>query len=252
MIVDSLNGKIVLITGVRGKIGRGVAKALRANGVIVYGIDTASNKENDPCTVFTADIRDDDALSNVSHRLGELNIEKIDGLVCCAALDSVPGHHAAITREIERIDFEIYKERIDVNINGQLNVVRNLSPKLAYRSSIVLFSSIYGLVSPDHRIYPEGFFKPIDYTVSKAALIGLGKYLAVYFSERAIRVNCLAMGGIYDGQNDEFVCHYSKKTPFGRMADIDEAIGPVLFLLSDLSTYMTGSVLTVDGGFTAW
>ncbi len=252
MIVDSLSGKVVLITGARGKIGQGVAKALQANGVIVYGIDVVPNQGIDPCTVFTADIRDDDALSVVRDRLGESNIDEVDGLVCCAALDSVPGCHGAATRNIEEIDFALYKERIDVNINGQLNVVRHFAPTLAHKSSIVLFSSIYGLVSPDHRIYPEGFFKPIDYTVSKAALIGMGKYLAVYFSERAIRVNCLAMGGIYDGQNDEFVCHYSKKTPFGRMAEIDEAIGPVLFLLSDLSTYMTGSVLTVDGGFTAW
>ena len=252
MIVDSLSGKVVLITGARGKIGQGVAKALRANGAIVYGIDAVPNQGIDPCTVFTADIRDDDALSVVRDRLGGSNIDKVDGLVCCAALDSVPGRHGAVTRNIEQIDFELYKERIDVNINGQLNVVRHFAPKLANKSSIVLFSSIYGLVSPDHGIYPKGFLKPIDYTVSKAALIGMGKYLAVYFAERSIRVNCLAMGGIYDGQNSDFVRNYSKKTPLGRMANVDEAIGPVLFLLSDLSTYMTGSVLTVDGGFTAW
>ena len=93
---------------------------------------------------------------------------------------------------------------------------------------------------------------PAPYTASKSGLLGLAKYLSTSFGKNNIRVNCLTPGGVYDGQEKRFVENYRKKVPLGRMAKWDEYNGAILFLSSDASSYMTGSNLIVDGGWTAW
>jgi len=119
------------------------------------------------------------------------------------------------------------------------------------RGSIVNISSIYGLVAPDMRIYDGSDFETEpDYAFIKGGIISFSKYLASYYAEKGVRVNCISPGGFYNNQPEPFLSKYIAKTPMGRMAKHDDMKGVALFLASDASQYITGSVVAVDGGWT--
>ena len=114
------------------------------------------------------------------------------------------------------------------------------------------------MLSPVQELYEfrrsggEEFFKPVAYSVSKSALYNLTRYLATYWGKSGVRVNTLTLAGVANEQPAEFVAEYAKRMPVGRMADAGEIIGPVVFLASDASSYVTGSNVVVDGGWSAW
>jgi NAD(P)-dependent dehydrogenase (short-subunit alcohol dehydrogenase family) len=123
--------------------------------------------------------------------------------------------------------------------------------------SIINISSIYGVVSPDQSIYDyrrqrgEEFYKPVSYSVSKSAILNLTRYMAVYWAKKNVRVNTLTLAGVFNNQEKAFLDAYGSRIPVGRMAQESEYDGAVLFLASKASSYMTGSNLVVDGGWTA-
>jgi NAD(P)-dependent dehydrogenase (short-subunit alcohol dehydrogenase family) len=124
--------------------------------------------------------------------------------------------------------------------------------------SIINTLSVYGIVAPDQRIYQGSEYEgraintPAVYSASKAAVWGLTKYLAAYWGSRDVRVNAITPGGVFSGQNDEFVRRYSARVPLGRMASQDEMSGAVVYLASDASSYVTGQNIVIDGGLTVW
>ena len=181
-------------------------------------------------------------------------------LINNAALDSPPDSSVE-----ENGPFETYPEKswdkiMDVNIKGTFLCCQIIGGQMAEneQGSIVNISSTYGMVSPDFRIYDyrntdnKPFYKPIAYCASKSSLLNLTRYLSVYWAPEKVRVNTLTFGGVFNHQDPRFLDAYCSRVPMGRMANEDEYNGAVIFLISKASSYMTGSNLIIDGGWTAW
>ncbi len=273
----SLASTVHIITGGAGLLGRSHARHLLRQGARVLLADlhgaasaaaelnsegseaTENVEEAGGCRGIAADVRDPDAMAAVVEdaltRWGRL-----DGLVNNAALD--PKFHTQSRhrhrQNLESFPLAVWEESLAVNVTGMFVSAQAASRamKTAGRGAIVNISSTYGLVGPDQRLYErEGepaAIKPVTYSVSKAAVLGLTRYLATYFRDSGIRVNTLTPGGVFAGHDDEFVARYSSRTPLGRMARADEISRALVFLLADESSYMTGANLVVDGGWTAW
>lgn len=158
---------------------------------------------------------------------------------------------------------EITAADMDRTLTGSLTPAFELCRAVATvmadknRGSIVLFSSMYGLVSPDPKIYFAPMApNPIDYGASKAALIQMCRYLSVHYGPRGVRFNCIAPGPFpnpkIQAELPQFIAQLNAKTALGRIGHRDEVVGPALFLLSDGASYVTGHTLVVDGGWTVW
>jgi NAD(P)-dependent dehydrogenase (short-subunit alcohol dehydrogenase family) len=158
----------------------------------------------------------------------------------------------------EEFPLDIWNQSLEVNLTGIFLCCQAVvKPMLQQGKGVIInISSIYGLVGPDQRIYQNPGaphqFKPVYYSVTKAGVLGLTRYLATYYAGKGIRVNALSPGGVYNDHDDIFIQAYSARSVLGRMADKAEMNGALLFLASDASSYMTGSNLVVDGGWTAW
>ena len=155
-----------------------------------------------------------------------------------------------------------WEDFFSVDLTGTLLVTQKCIPFLRKNGggSIINISSTYGILSPDQRIYEslspknskQKIEKPIGYAISKSGVLNMTRFLATKFAEDKIRVNTLTLGGVYDNNPKTFVKSYSNKTPLRRMADKNEYAGPIIFLATDASSYMTGSNLVVDGGWSTW
>jgi NAD(P)-dependent dehydrogenase (short-subunit alcohol dehydrogenase family) len=184
---------------------------------------------------------------------------RLDILVNSAVLDpKFDPQHGGHTNSFEEYPLEAWNQAISVNLTGMFLCCQAAArPMLEQGAGVMInLSSIYGLTAPDQRLYQrEGQptqYKPVYYSVTKAGVLGLTRYLAAYFAGKNIRVNALTPGGVYNGHDEEFVQAYSARAVLGRMAQKDDMNGALLFLASDASAYMTGANLVVDGGWTTW
>jgi NAD(P)-dependent dehydrogenase (short-subunit alcohol dehydrogenase family) len=255
----SVAGDVVVITGGSGNIGSHLAAALLDRGARVAVVDVARPADHlaRRCLHQRADVRDrgslDGALRAIESALGPPA-----SLINCAAID-FPPESAAGAGAFETYPEELWTAALGVNVTGVFLSCQVFGAAIAARGggTILNISSIYGVVSPDQRIYAYDqefgrFTKPASYSTSKAAILGLTRYLATYWASAGVRVNALVPGGVYNGQDPRFVERYEHRVPLGRMACVDDYVGPVVFLVSPASRYMTGSVVVVDGGWTAW
>ena len=177
-----------------------------------------------------------------------------------AALDAPPDDDATVNGPLETIEIENFRKVIDVNVTGAFIAAQVFGGAMAKTGggSIVFSGSVYGQVSPRQGIYQyrrdkgENFYKPVAYSVSKSALLNLTKYLATYWSKDSVRVNTLVLAGVFNNQDEEFLSGYLEHVPLGRMAEIDDITGAISFMLSQASSYMTGTSLIIDGGYTSW
>jgi len=263
----SVTGKVAIVTGGLGQLGAQFARTLAERGARVAVLDIGIRPERIEArygelgkdilfleTDVTSRASLDSALERITAELGCPNI-----LVNNAALDSPPGAPAEENGPFESYPEESFDRVMDVNVKGVMLCCQVFGAAMAGagRGSIINISSIYGMVSPDQKIYEyrrrqgEVFFKPVAYAVSKSALFNLSRYLAAYWGDKGVRVNTLTFAGVFNNQPEAFLKEYIPKTTLGRMAREDEYNGAVLFLSSDASSYMTGSNMVVDGGFTA-
>jgi NAD(P)-dependent dehydrogenase (short-subunit alcohol dehydrogenase family) len=181
-------------------------------------------------------------------------------LVNNAALDSPPDAPSEEVGPFETYPEESFDRVMDVNVKGTLLCCQVVGAAMARegRGSIVNVSSVYGLLSPQQDVYEfrrregQSFTKPVAYSVSKSAILNLTRYLATYWAKDGVRVNTLTLAGVANDQPAEFLKAYTARVPLGRMAEAGEALGAVVFLASDASSYMTGANLVVDGGWSAW
>jgi NAD(P)-dependent dehydrogenase (short-subunit alcohol dehydrogenase family) len=267
-----LTGRVSVVTGGPGLLGRQFCRTLAGAGsaVVVADIDgrraavLADELEKDGYKALGSktDITDPASVqAMVQSTLKAFG--RLDVLVNSAALDpkfdpAALAGQATPLGSFEDYPLESWKQALDVNLTGMFLCCQAAArPMLAQgRGVIINICSTYGLVGPDQRLYQrEGrqtSYKPVYYSVTKAGVLGMTRYLAAYYAGRRIRVNALTPGGVYQGHDDEFLKAYSARTVLGRMAEPQEMNGALLFLASDASSYMTGANLVVDGGWTAW
>jgi NAD(P)-dependent dehydrogenase (short-subunit alcohol dehydrogenase family) len=273
-ILDKFNlaGKVAVVTGAAGLLGKEFCRTLAEVEASVVVVDLNADGVLNVATDLTAagyraqavptDITNPKSVGSlVESTLKEFG--RLDILVNSAALDP-KFDPEAFAKGITPGSFEDYpldqwNAALKVNLTGMFLVTQAcVKPMLAQgkKGSIINICSTYGLNGPDQKIYiKEGkrmAFKPVYYSVTKAGVLGFTKYLAAYYMDSEIRVNALTPGGVYNNHDETFVSNYSAKTILGRMAHKDEMNGALLFLSSDASSYMTGSNVVVDGGWTAW
>jgi len=264
-----LTGRVAIISGGAGLLGEEFCKTLAQAGasVVVADRDHSAGKLVEDrlrslglkaLAIGTNVTRPDSVRYMVEETLARFG--RLDILVNSAALDPKfdPKHAEQAPNAFEDYPLESWNLALEVNLTGMfLACQAAVKPMLAQgRGVIINICSTYGLVGPDQRIYqrpgqpPQ--FKPVYYSVTKAGVLGLTRYLATYYSGKDIRVNALTPGGVFNDHDEEFVRNYSARTVLGRMARREEMNGALLFLASDASSYMTGANLVVDGGWTAW
>lgn len=251
-----LSGTTVLVTGGSGFLGGYFVRALNNAGARVT-ITYLNNKDDaEKLGVFAVQMDTSDKAS-VQKGFQAVVEEhgRLDVLVNNAAIDPKFSPDADPNDKLfEYYPVELLKKSLDVNVLGYILPSQEAVKHMKENGGgiIINISSIYGLVGPDQRIYPEGTQKPVDYAVTKGAVNMLTKWLATTYGTDGIRANTLTFGGVMKGHGKEFTDKYSSRAPLGRMMNPEEVGGPLVFLTSDAASYMTGSNLVVDGGWTAW
>lgn len=263
MAFVNVKDKRILLVGATGILGKEYSEVLAAEGAKLIMADRPESNvlelaEKLGAKAVVMNIGDEQAV--------------IDGVKEAAAFyggfDGVV-NNAAITGDVlkatggenafapfEEYPTDLWQKTLDINLTGSFLVAREAGRVMKEEGKggvLVNVSSIYGVMGPDHRIYDGMSFASFaGYSATKAGIIGLTQWLATYWAQDNIRVNCLVPGGVYNGQDETFVERYNNRVPLNRMAKPDDLPGMLVYLLSDSASYTTGGIYTVDGGLGAW
>jgi NAD(P)-dependent dehydrogenase (short-subunit alcohol dehydrogenase family) len=263
----TIKGKTIALIGATGILGSEYVDLLAKSGanLVIGDIDIvncerlAKKVKNDygtECISVKVDITKEDQISKFYNKL-HANFDALDVLINNAQVK--PDNFYA---PFEKYTKKTLMEVLDGNLAGVIISSQFACKKFLEQGfgNIINVSSIYGNVGADQRLYEgvkniyypdEVFSSPVSYAVSKAGIINFTRYLASYYREKNIRVNCLTPGGVYDNHDSIFLQNYSARTLLGRMADKTDYNGAILFLASEASSYMTGANILIDGGWTA-
>ena len=263
-----LDGQIAVVTGACGKLGSIWIEALVDAGAQVAALElpgapaspafrALEQRASHQVQRLDCDITNRQSImaaaAAVDERIGPASV-----LVNNAGVDQPPDSAGARAR-IEDLPIEQFSRMLDVNLMGTFQVTQVFGSAMAERrrGSIINIGSLYASVSPDQRLYDHlpgdlPFLKSPAYGASKAAVVNMTKYFSTLWGAHGVRVNTLSPGGVAGNQDDAFKQKYGSRVPLGRMAQAEDLTGPLVFLASAASSYVTGHELRVDGGFTAW
>lgn len=248
--------KVAVVTGATGQLGRQFCHALAREGASVW----VSDLELEKCKTVVSSLAGNashyslvmDVSDSKSVQAGFSEIEKTSRAVNII----INNAGIAIFTPFNERKFDDFMNIFKVNVGGTFLCIKEgsrLMRKNKTKGSIINIGSIYGMVSGDPRIYTDCDRMTSEcYGASKAAVIHMTKYFAVFLAKFGIRVNCISPGGVFNHQGEDFVKNYSLRTPMGRMADETEIAETAVFLASDGASYITGQNIAVDGGWTAW
>jgi NAD(P)-dependent dehydrogenase (short-subunit alcohol dehydrogenase family) len=264
----SLEGQVGVVTGACGKLGPVWVSALLEAGARVAALELPNAAASPAFEALAAsagerlrridcDITDrasiDTAAAAVQAAFGTASI-----VVNNAGVDQPPdspgGRH-----HLQDIPIDQFRRMVEVNLLGTFQVIQVFGGAMAAAGggSIVNIGSLYASVSPDPHFYDHlagnaPFIKSPAYGSSKAGVVSLAKFFATHWAASGVRVNTLSPGGVLAGQDEQFKAKYNARVPLRRMAVAEDLKGPLVFLASAASAYVTGHELRVDGGFTAW
>ena len=262
-----LHNRTIILTGSAGLLGTQYAHILSEAGANVILIDIQdeknknlekilSKKYHTTPTAYNIDITDETQIKILKQKIIK-EYGRIDGLINNAFLNHAIKQSKSGSTPLESFPLEIWNKSLEINLTAVFLCCREFGSYMAQKRNgvIVNISSIYGMIGADQRIYGKSKINsPVSYAASKGGIVNLTRYLAAYWHRKNVRVNTLTLGGVQDESyhSKKFIESYSSKTILGRMAEKDDYVGAMLFLVSDASSYMTGSNLIIDGGWTAW
>lgn len=268
----SVRDKVVVVTGGFGQIGAEFVRSLHERGARVAV--TSRSEVANPAERLGIDDRDGRLLAVAMDITDQASVDAgFDRIVSAwgvptvvvnnAGIDTQPSAPPEVSGPFEEFPVDVFREVVDTNLVGTFLVTQAAGRRMrdaGVGGSIVNVGSIYGMVSPVQDIYAYKaedtgipFIKPVAYSAAKSGLYNLTRYCATYWGRAGIRVNTLTPSGVRrDTQDEKFQANYIARMPIGRMAEAGDFNGALVFLASDASTYMTGSNLVVDGGWTAW
>ncbi|TGL77311.1 SDR family oxidoreductase [Leptospira jelokensis] len=273
MDIFSLKEKVIIITGATGLLGSQHAAVVAEAGGIPILLDLDQNRCNHlaielkqkfgvDAVGYKVDItKEDEIIENVA--LIKQKYNYIHALVNNAANNpKVEDSAEKAFSRLENFPISVWNSDLAVGLTGSFLCAKHYGYLISENpdgGTILNISSDLGLIAPDQRLYrkyglPENLqpVKPVTYSVVKAGLIGLTRYLATYWPDKNVRCNAICPGGVENNQNPEFLKEVTSRIPLGRMARKDEYKGLVLFLLSESASYLNGSIISADGGRTVW
>jgi len=271
-----LKNRVIVVIGGRGYLGRDFCQKLRSQNATVISVDlpvtskaatkSAYKNEFEDVEQLDVDVTSRDSVKEAIEQI-VTKYKKIDSLIY--SVTAKPNDFYAPFTECS---LEGWQSVINAELDGLFLTTQEVGRVMEKQEygNILFISSIYGVVGNDQRIYKgsnlAGLYAESDsdsdrkqiyshsvYPVVKGGIISLTKYLAAYWGEKNIRVNCISPGGVYhEGENETFLKKYSERVPLGRKAEVSEITGSVVYLVSDEASYVTGQNLIVDGGWTVW
>ena len=270
----TLKDKVIVVTGAAGLLGFEYCKAIiQAKGIpVLIDIDEISIKNkiselnkvfpNSECKGFVVDITNEEQINkNCSVIIAKYG--KIDGLINNAANNpKIEDNDKINFSRLENFDLDVWHNDLNIGLLGSFLCIKYYGFAISKNpkgGSIINVSSDLGIIAPNQNLYKkEGVsedlqsVKPVTYSVIKHGINGLTRYVSTYWADKNVRCNSICPGGVFNNQPEDFLNKVSKLIPLGRMAKKEELNGIIIYLLSDASSYVNGSIINIDGGRTSW